>query len=156
MTEALCLLDSNILVRWVQLGHPAYPGIEAALDRLARRSLTLCYTSQNVAEYWSACTRPSDRNGYGLSIEETDRRANYFEKRLRLLPDGPLIHERWRTLLVEYRVSGGQVHDTRLLAAMHVHGVEQILTFNVKDFARFKGVQAMRPSDTSNRLNAAE
>ena len=30
-----------------------------------------------------------------------------------------------------------QVHDTRLVAAMKVHGLSHILTFNVKDFKRF-------------------
>ena len=43
---------------------------------MLRRSDVLCYTSQNVGEFWNACTRPLDRNGYGLSPKETDRRAN--------------------------------------------------------------------------------
>jgi hypothetical protein len=107
MNETLCLVDSNILIRWVQPSDPDYPVVEAALDTLAQQDVTLCYTSQNLAEFWNACTRPTIRNGYGLSPEETDRRTQFFEARLRLLPDSLLVHEEWRRLLVAYRVSVG-------------------------------------------------
>jgi predicted nucleic acid-binding protein len=145
MNETLCLVDSNILIRWVQPSDPDYPVVEAALDTLAKQDVTLCYTSQNLAEFWNACTRPTIRNGYRLSTEETDRRAQLFEARLRLLPDSLLVHEEWRRMLVAYRVSGVQVHDTRLAAAMYVHGVKQILTFNTRDFTRFMGIEALLP-----------
>lgn len=73
MNETLCLVDSNILIRWVQPSDPDYSTVEAALGALARRNAVLCYTSQNLAEFWNACTRPLARNGYGLSPEEADR-----------------------------------------------------------------------------------
>jgi predicted nucleic acid-binding protein len=150
--EELCLVDSNILIRWVQPSDPDYPVVEAALDVLAQRNVILCYTSQNLAEFWNACTRPLARNGYGLSPEEAHRRARFFETRLRLLSDGPLVHEEWRRLLVTHRVSGVQVHDTRLAAAMYVHGVRQILTFNASDFVRFAGIEVLLPKDISAML----
>jgi predicted nucleic acid-binding protein len=37
------------------------------------------------------------------------------------------------------------VHDTRLVAAMHIYGVKRILTFNTKDFARFDTIEAIHP-----------
>jgi predicted nucleic acid-binding protein len=146
-------MDSNILIRWVQPSGSEYPVIEAALEKLARQEVTLCYTSQNLAEFWSACTRPTTHNGYGLSVEEADRRAQFFEARLRLLPDSLSVHEEWRRLLVAYRVSGVKVHDTRLAASMYVHGVKQILTFDVTDFSRFAGIEALQPEDVLARLN---
>ena len=42
-------------------------------------------------------------------------------------------------------ISGIQVYDTRLVAAMQVHGVPRILTFNDRDFARYDGVDAVHP-----------
>src|SRR5438270_6960291 len=124
------LLASNVLIRWVQTSDPDYALVESALDALARRGAIFCYTSQNLGEFWNACTRPANRNGYGLTPEETDRRARIFESRLRLLPDNPLIHPEWRRLLVSLGISGAQVHDARLVAAMKVHGVRRILTLN--------------------------
>jgi predicted nucleic acid-binding protein len=105
----------------------------------------LCYTSQNLAEFWSVCTRPVDRNGYGLSPLETDRLARLLESQLNLLPDSLSVHQEWRRLVVALGVSGVQVYDARLAAAMHVHGVHRILTFNDRDFARYDGIEAVNP-----------
>lgn len=146
MTEALCLVDSNILIRWVQPADPDYPLVEGALASLVRSGAILCYASQNLGEFWNASTRPLERNGFGLSPAETDRRARRFESRLRLLPDGLAVHEEWRRLLLDYGVSGVQVHDAHLVAVMRVHGVKRILTFNTKDFARFGGIEALHPA----------
>jgi hypothetical protein len=32
---------------------------------------------------------------------------------------------------------------------MHIHGVERILTFNTRDFARFTPIKAVNPADVS-------
>jgi predicted nucleic acid-binding protein len=139
------LIDSNVLIRWVQLGDPGFPVAKAALNRLILSNADLCYTSQNLGEFWNALTRPANRNGYGLSPIEANRFAISIESRLRLLPDTLAIHNEWRRLLVDYCVSGVQVHDARLVAAMLVHGVRRILTFNTKDFARFDAIEAVHP-----------
>ena len=145
MAEMPYLVDSNVLLRWVKPDHSDYPAIVSAIDAILRHDGVLCYTSQNVAEFWNACTRPAYRNGYGLSPQDTDRRARFFEERLRLLPDSLAVHEEWRKLLVTQNVSGVQVHDARLVAAMRVHGVKRILTFNHKDFARYTDIEAVHP-----------
>jgi predicted nucleic acid-binding protein len=145
MAETPYLVDSNILLRWVKSDHSDYSHIVSAMDAILKRDGALCYTSQNVAEFWNACTRPVDRNGYGLSPQETDFRARLFEERLRLLPDSIAVHEEWRKLLVTHSVSGVQVHDARLVAAMRVHGVKRILTFNGQDFARYTDIEAIHP-----------
>lgn len=77
--------------------------------------------------------------------QEIDRRAKFFEEKLRLLPDSLSVHEQWRKFLVTYGVSGVQVHDARLAAAMRVHGVKRILTFNDRDFARYADIEANHP-----------
>ncbi len=47
-----------------------------------------------------------------------------------------------------YGVSGVQVHDARLVAAMISHGATHILTFNTADFARYapEGIMAVDPA----------
>jgi len=147
MAETPYLVDSNVLLRWVKPDHNDYPAIQSAIENILRRDGVLCYTSQNVAEFWNTCTRPAERNGYGLSPKETDRRAGYFEERLRLLPETIVVHQVWRRLLVKYDISGVQVHDARLVAATRVHGVARILTFNNKDFAHYVGIEAVNPHD---------
>lgn len=145
------LIDSNILIRWVKPDERDYPLVIAAIDRLIELGSVLCYTSQNLGEFWNALTRPATRNGYGLSPAETDRLARPLESRLRFLPDSLAVHEEWRKLLVDYGVSGVQVHDTRLVAAMRVHSVKSILTFNTRDFARFTGIEAIHPAQLARQ-----
>src|ERR1035438_916113 len=152
MAETLYLVDSNILLRWVKPDHNDYPVILSAIESILRRDGILCYTSQNVAEFWNACTRPADRNGYGLLPQEADQRARLFEPRLRLLEDNIAVHQEWRRLIVTHNVPGVRVHDARLVAAMTVHPAKCILTFNEKDFARFAGIEAIHPrAVTCNR-----
>lgn len=146
MAETPYLVDSNVLLRWVRPEHTDYPVTVSAMDALLRRDAVLCYTSQNVAEFWNTCTRPVDRNGYSLSPQDADRTARSFEERLRLLADSLAVHQEWRRLLVTHGVSGVRVHDARLVAAMHVHGINYILTFNGRDFARYNDIEAVHPA----------
>lgn len=148
MPNTAYLLDSNILIRWIQPDDRDYPVVKSAFDVLVQQQSILCYTSQNLTEFWNACTRPVDRNGYGLTPQEADRRARILESRLRLLPDSIETHLEWRRLLVSHNVSGAQVHDARLAAAMRVHGVQHILTFNVDDFRRYTDIEPLHPATT--------
>jgi len=59
------LVDSN--VRWVKPDDRDYPLVVSAIDATLQRGAVFCYTSQNVAEFRNTCTRPLDRNGYGLA-----------------------------------------------------------------------------------------
>lgn len=107
----------------------------------------MCYTSQNLGEFWNVCTRPSTANGFGLTPSEVDVRARSFESQFLLLEDSREVYRQWRQLLVEYQISGAQVHDARLAAFMLVHGVSHIVTFNTRDFARFRGITAVHPAE---------
>ncbi len=118
---------------------------------LRQRREPVCYTPQNLVEFWRVCTRPVSANGFGLSVAETDRRAKVIERLFTLLPDRPEIHTEWRSLVVACEVSGVQVHDARLVAAMRVHGLSRLLTLNVADFTRFPGVIAVHPEDVAQQ-----
>ena len=63
-----------------------------------------------------------------------------------LLPDSPDAFQRWRRLVVAHEVKGAKVHDARLAAIMHAHGISQILTFNAADFRRYNDVTVLDPS----------
>ena len=142
-----CLLDSNILFRMGKRNDPHHQLIGSALHAIVGRGVPLCFTSQTLGEFWNASTRPLDKNGFGLSLTETDRLARVIERDFDFLPDGQAVHDRWRRLLVEHEVKGVQVHDARLAASMYVHGIPQLLTINVRDFARFRGLSVLHPAD---------
>jgi predicted nucleic acid-binding protein len=141
------LVDTNVLLRLVQRGDPQHQVIRAVLRTLRQRGEQLCFTPQNLVEFWCVCTRPTTANGFGLTVAETDRRARVIERLLMLLSDSPALHAEWRRLVVAHAVSGVQVHDTRLVAAMRVHGVTNILTLNIDDFTRYPGITVVHPQD---------
>jgi predicted nucleic acid-binding protein len=78
---------------------------------------------------------------------EAEREIRAIESGMALLPDNVSVYARWRKIIVQYGVSGVQVHDARLAAAMYVHGVTHILTLNVADFSRFAGLTPLHPQN---------
>jgi hypothetical protein len=62
------LVDTNVLLRLIKPDDCDYPLVRSAVQQLWTVGEDLCYTSQNLGEFWNTCTRPAERNGYGLSI----------------------------------------------------------------------------------------
>jgi hypothetical protein len=58
MAETPYLVDTNVLLRWIKPDDRDYPRVVSAIEVMLGEGASLCYTSQNVAEFWSACTRP--------------------------------------------------------------------------------------------------
>jgi predicted nucleic acid-binding protein len=139
------LLDTNVLLRLYQPNSPEFPAIRNAVTSLHRADTALCYLSQNIVEFWNVSTRPVAQNGYGLSPAETDEVVRQIEKAFILLPEVEAIHREWRRLVVAYGVSGTKVHDARIVAAMIVHEVRDILTLDGRDFGRYTEIVTVHP-----------
>src|ERR1035441_1556359 len=131
------LVDTNILLRLVRRDHTEYALVRGAVTILRRRGAGLYFTLQNMAEFWNACTRPRERNGFGLSIAEAAEGARELEEILTLLPESAAVYREWRRLVVAYRVSGVKVHDARLVAVLRAYRIRHLLTFNEADFRRY-------------------
>jgi predicted nucleic acid-binding protein len=107
----------------------------------------VCLATQNLIEFWNVCTRPLERNGLGMTVEMTDAELTRLEGIFTVLPDSSAIYGQWRRLVRLHGVMGVKVHDARLVAAMLVHGITHILTFNTDDFRRFSEITAVHPSE---------
>jgi predicted nucleic acid-binding protein len=142
------LVDTNVLLRSAQPGHPMHAAATRAVSTLLAAGEDLAFLPQNAREFWNVCTRPLDRNGLGLSSAQADAELSRVETSLTLLPDDPGVFPEWRRLVVAHDVQGVQVHDAYLVAAMLVHGATRILTFNTGDFARYaaEGITAVDPA----------
>jgi predicted nucleic acid-binding protein len=143
------LADTNILVRLVKRHDPEFALVRGALRALLVQSARLCDTPQIMAEFWHVATRPPERNGYGLTLLEADRRARRIEHAFTLWPDGEAVYREWRCLVVAHAVSGVQVYDARLVAVMKVHDVTHLLTLNDRDFALYAGITVVHPSQVA-------
>jgi predicted nucleic acid-binding protein len=62
------------------------------------------------------------------------------------IPDTPAVFDEWQRLVIQHDVKGKSAHDARLAAAMNVHRINQILTFNGTDFARYPGIAVIDPA----------
>ena len=143
------LVDTNILLRLAERNHPQHQIIRKAIRLLRSRGDNLYITPQNCAEFWNVATRPSDKNGLGLDTEKTSRLLLLIERIFPVLPDSSHIYPEWKRLVRDFQVLGVQVHDARLVAAMKIHSITHILTFNVSDFTRYQteGIEAVSPQD---------
>lgn len=142
------LVDTNVLLRFSRHDDLRYQIVQDAVHKLEVEGHQLRTTSQNFAEFWNVATRPANQNGFGHTIFETEQLLLGLEKFFRLLPDSPDVYPEWKRLVVKYDVSGVQVHDARLVAAVIAHNVEYILTFNVTDFQRYadEGIEVVNPA----------
>jgi predicted nucleic acid-binding protein len=141
------LVDTNLLLRSAQAGHPQQEEALQAIAALLRRGEQVLITPQNLVEFWAVSTRPVDRNGLGLTIEAAAAELARLQAYFPVLPETPALIAEWQQLVVTHRVIGLKVYDARLVASMLVHGVTHILTFNVEDFRRYAEITVVHPRD---------
>ncbi len=118
----------------------------ASVKKLFTEGHNLCLIPQNLIEFWNVATRPADKNGLGWTTEQADKDVQGLEATFTILPDSPDIYPEWRRLVVAHSVLGKQVHDTRLVAAMNVNQITDLLTFNSDDFKRFPNIGIIDPT----------
>ena len=145
--DPLAVVDTNVLLRLLQPGHPQYSVASAAITNL-RGQFDLCILPQNLVEFWSVATRPPATNGLGLRPLTATAEIRGLRNLFRLLEGKPGIADEWEQLVARHLVAGKQAHDAHLVAAMNVYAVRHLLTFNGDDFKRY-GLQVIAPDAVS-------
>jgi predicted nucleic acid-binding protein len=140
------LVDTNILSRMAEPGHAMSADALNSTRVLGLRGYTLHIVPQNLYEFWVVCTRPIRVNGLGKSLPEAIAELNKVKALFTLLDDTPALYPEWERLVATHAVLGKNAHDARLAAAMLVHGVTHLLTFNDADFRRFPGITVLTPA----------
>ena len=138
-------VDTNVLLRSVDPSDAQHLLAVKAIQRLKLQGTRLCILPQNVRDFWNACTRPLARNGLGLTPTQADVAVIDLESSFEILEESLATYQKWRRLVVLHQVSGVQVHDANLAAAMNVHGITHLLTFNGRDFARYTNITTVDP-----------
>ena len=134
------LVDTNTLLRSLQPLHPQRETARRAIKALTARGYELQLVPQNLMELWVVATRP---------IPQATSELMCLKSMFPLLPDTPAIYPVWENMVIQYRVSGKPAHDARLVAAMQVHGLTAILTFDKTGFSRYAGVEVVHPADAA-------
>jgi predicted nucleic acid-binding protein len=145
------LVDTNILLRLVQKNSPMHLDAQRAIFTLKKQGVFLCIIPQNIIEFWAVATRPIEKNGLGLSINQAEEETEKVKKIFILKVDTPAIFAEWESLVIKYQVMGKQVHDARLVAAMLAHNITHLLTFNIDDFKRFSEIIVVEPRSVAGQ-----
>jgi predicted nucleic acid-binding protein len=145
------LIDTNALLRTLQVRHPHFETIAHALELLPTQGRNLHIVPQNLVELWVVATRPVAQNGLGLTTVEAAAELRRIKRMFVLLPETSAIYSTWEALVTRHAVSGKPSHDARLVAAMRVHGLTAILTFDKAGFSRFPGIEVVHPADVHDR-----
>jgi len=141
-------VDTNILARSVQENHPMHTVARESVKALLQRGEEVYGLAQNLYEFWVTATRPLEQNGLGLSASQALTHLVEFEATLVPMPDIPAVYPEWKRLVGQWAVMGKNAHDARIVAAMGVHGISHLLTFNGRDFKRFQDIiTVVEPAD---------
>ena len=139
------LIDTNIVGRLMQVGHSQHQEAVEAIDALIASGDSPCVVPQVLYEFWVVVTRPVASNGLGFTAAQAATELSWIQLLFPLLPDSPAVFPEWERLVTTHSVIGKPAHDARLVAAMSVHRLTHLLTFNVRDFTRFTGITVMNP-----------
>lgn len=140
------LLDTNIVLRTVNQDDALYPLASGAVRRLSTLRHELVVAPQVIYEFWSTASRPTNVNGLGWPLLTVRAVVDDLLREWTLLEDTPEVFRTWLELVTRHQVSGRQVHDARLAAALRAHGVDQLLTLNGEDFKRFD-IKSIHPRE---------
>lgn len=141
------LPDSNIVLRLVNSKDPFHKIVRQCLKQLEQDGEKLIVVPQILIEFWVVATRPINVNGLGMTTDDAEKQLENLQNFFTILPENEKIFHEWKTLVTKHKVSGKVAHDARIVAAMRVHKIENILTLNPNDFKRFTEITAMRPQD---------
>jgi predicted nucleic acid-binding protein len=151
------LLDTNILARCIQPSHALHATAVAAMQELSARRERLCIVPQILYEHFVVCTRPpGEYGGLGMSNEAAIAEIARVISLAELLSDSSAIYPEWLKLIEKHKIAGKRGHDARLVAAMNIHGISAIATFNRKDFVPYGRVQVLSPEELSAAWTSRE
>jgi predicted nucleic acid-binding protein len=140
-------VDTSVLLRTLQPHHPFYPAADRAIRVLPQRGWKLHVVAQNLIELWVVATRPLGENGLGMTPADAAVELGRIKGMFLFLPETPTVYPAWEALVVTHQISGKPSHDARLVAAMQVHGLTAILTFDRSGFSRFPAIEVIHPDE---------
>ncbi len=142
----MILTDTNVLLRYVKTNDKMHLVVVGAVSHLQMIGEDVVLVPQNLYEFWVVATRPTNVNGFGWMVPECRLRMGRLKRVFRFLPDRPDLFDAWEQIVFQNACHGKVAHDARLVAAMQLHRVGSILTFNVTDFTRFPGITVIDPA----------
>ena len=142
----MILVDTNVLVRSIERGHiHQLPAINAMRFLRIDQDQEIVVVPQVLVELYAVCTR--SQGGLALSPDQAIGEIASIKNNCRVFPEHPEIFTQWENLVGKYKPKNRHVFDVRLVAAMLVHQIPQLLSFNDQDFVKFTEIHVLNPFD---------
>jgi predicted nucleic acid-binding protein len=138
------MVDANVLVYALDADAPQHVASRALLDVARASATTLYVTSQILCEFYSIVTN-GRRVPKPRTPDDAVRAVSSLVGFLHVLPIPARAVEGWLDLLRRHPVSGGDVFDLQIVAAMQANGIQRIYTFNSGDFEVFAELVVVIP-----------
>jgi hypothetical protein len=138
-------VDTNILVYAHRADSTWHEGADRVVQELAEGAASWAIPWPCLYEFFAIVTHPRiyrPPTPVGQALQQID--AWLESPTLVLLHEGDAFWDGLRPLLAQSAVQGGAVHDARIAALCHRHGVKTLLTAD-RDFSRFPGLRTKNP-----------
>lgn len=139
------IVDTNVLIYALDTIAPQHAAARALLEAARAEAATLYVTSQILCEFYSVMTNPR-RVARPRSAAEAMTVVSDLLTFLHVLPVPAAAIDRLLDLLRRRPVTGSDVFDLHIIAAMQANGIGRIYTFNVADFDGFPELSVVTPS----------
>ena len=139
------IVDTNVLIYALDTAAPQHVAARALLNAAREDAATLFVTSQILCEFYSVMTNPR-RIARPRDAAEALTVLSEMLAFLHVLPvpDGTI--DRLLDLLRRRPVTGSDVFDLHIVAAMQANGIGRIYTFNIADFEAFPELSVITPA----------
>ena len=137
-------VDTSILVYATVVSAPWHAEAKDALHELRKHGVSLWISRQVLREYAAVVTRPQTFS-LPLSAQAVATDIQTFTTQFHVADESAAVTAQLVQLIQLVAVGGKQIHDANIVATMLVHGVSQLLTHNVDDFARYSSFITVQP-----------
>lgn len=129
--------DTNIILRAYHDVFPQHFSVKAIFDRLLADDTDLWISRQVIREYLVQVTHPRTFAMPLTSSQAVEQVGNILQT-CQIIGETSATTNALLTLIRDYSVSGKQIHDANIVAAMLANGIDTLLTLNTADFKRYE------------------
>lgn len=144
-------LDTNILVHSTlkDFDRQKYTECRVILDMLSKKDFSFYISTQIIREFYAVVT--SERYlKKPLSPRKARDQILYFCSVFNVIEITREVIPGLLDLAKGYDIKGQKIHDTTIAATMLNYDIPYILSFNKKDFEKFKGIEVFEPPELLN------
>lgn len=138
------LIDTNVLIYSFDQTCPLHAPSYQFIERSITANWNLFISHQNLLEFFAVVTNPR-RVEHPLSIEDAFQKIAVYVSSFTLIAPLRETFFTFTRLLTKYSTFRERIFDLYLVATALDNGVNQICTWNIKDFKRFSEITAKTP-----------